>query len=95
LFETVSAKDRANGRHRFAGASVKGNAVLGTQFFAQVTIALEAGERIDGLSADAEDHLMNFSFDRIEGITRVGDLSDSGFEGLSELIDLLTQLLGR
>jgi hypothetical protein len=47
-------------------------------------------EHINGLSSDAEDNLVNFSLDRIERITRAGSLSDLRFEGLSELIDLLT-----
>ncbi len=60
-----------------------------------VDIALEVDKQINSLSADAENHLVSFSFDRIEGTTRVGRLSDFGFEGLSELIDLLTQRFGR
>ena len=91
----MSAEDRTNGRLRFAVASVQGNAVLGCHFLAQITIALQVDEKIDGMSADAEDHLVDLSFDRIEGITGAGRLLDFGFEGLSEPIDLLTKLLGR
>jgi len=78
----------------FTGVSVNGNAVLVVKSSLRSPSPLEADEQISGLSADAEDQVVNFSFERIEGVTRTYRLSDFRFEGLSELIDLQGELFG-